>query len=94
MFQSLSGPKFPPGRIVITANAAQHLTNVDIATALRRHLRGDWGELTDDDKQANERSLLGDCRLLSAYQTEAGVRFWVITEWDRSVTTLLLPEDY
>ncbi len=45
MFQVLSGPKFPPGRIVITANAAQHLSDGDITSALRRHLRGDWGDL-------------------------------------------------
>ena len=94
MFQVLSGPKFPPGRIVITANAAQHLSDDDITSALRRHLRGDWGDLNAHDKHENERSLLDGCRLLSAYQTAAGVRFWVITEWDRSVTTLLLPEDY
>ena len=94
MLRVLSGPKFSPGHIVITSNAAQHLSDADIASALRRHLRGDWGDLNAHDQRENERSLLDGCRLLSAYQTAAGVRFWVITEADRSVTTLLLPEDY
>ncbi len=87
-------PKFLPGRIVITANAARELSDDDVAVALRRHLRGDWGELEHQDREANERALREGSRLLSAYSSSAGLRFWIITEHDRSATTVLLPEDY
>jgi hypothetical protein len=62
--------------------------------ALRRHARGDWGDLDDEDLQANERALKDGTRLLSAYHSSAGTKFWIITEWDRSATTVLLPEEY
>lgn len=61
---------------------------------LARHQSGDWGELDEHDTQANETALEEGLRLLSVYETAAGVRTYVITEWDRSVTTILLPEDY
>ena len=88
------GPKFSPGQIVITANAQAQLPMPEVEAALRRHLRGDWGELGAEDAQENERSLQDGCRLLSAYHTGNGTKFWIITEADRSVTTILLPEDY
>lgn len=59
-----------------------------------RHVRGDWGEVCEDDKQANEDALRDGDRLLSAYRTTRGVNLWIITEHDRSVTTILLPEEY
>ena len=86
--------KFSPGRIAITANAASLLSGPDLTTALRRHLRGDWGDLGFSDRQQNERALLGGGRLFSAFRSQEGERFYVITEPDRSGTTLLLPEDY
>jgi hypothetical protein len=86
--------KFSHGRIVITDNAAEQLSIQDVSVALGRHLQGDWGDLAAPNRQDNERGLLEGCRLLSAYQTGAGVRFWIITEPDRSRTTVLLPEDY
>lgn len=61
---------------------------------LLRHKHGDWGELDDEDVIANDRALLHGSRLLSAYRTRLGEKLWVITEWDRSVTTLLVPADY
>lgn len=61
---------------------------------LLRHVTGDWGELDAHDKQANEHALQHGSRLLSAYLTSHGVKFWIITEADRSATTLLLPEEY
>lgn len=61
---------------------------------LARHQSGDWGELDEEDIQANETALEDGLRLMSVYKTDAGVRTYVITEWDRSYTTLLLPEDY
>jgi hypothetical protein len=63
-------------------------------TFLDRHVAGDWGEVDADDQQANQDALLHGERLLSAYRTSSGVRIWVITEADRSVTTILLPEEY
>jgi hypothetical protein len=64
-----------------------------IALALGRHLRGDWGDLGVEDRRANEDALRGGDRILSAYH-ENGIKFYIITEWDRSATTVLLPEEY
>ena len=94
MLQVQSGSKFLPGRIVITATAAKELSHEDIALALRRHLRGDWGELEAPNRDANERALLLGCRLLSAYSSHTGLRFWIITEPNRSGTMVLLPEEF
>jgi hypothetical protein len=63
-------------------------------TAFTRHVRGDWGDVDDEDWEANERALMEGTRLLSVYRSAEGVKFWVITEWDRSLTTVLLPEEY
>ena len=88
------GTKFPLGRVVITSNAQQAIPPAEVNTALSRHASGDWGELCEEDRQLNERSLDEGDRLLSAYVAADGTRFWIITEADRSVTTVLLPEDY
>ena len=61
---------------------------------LARHVRGDWGEIPDEDRQENELSLREGFRILSSYSTRLGVRLWVITEADRSSTCVLLPEEY
>jgi hypothetical protein len=61
---------------------------------LARHARGDWGELCPADMRANDRALREGDRLLSAYKTSTGERLWVITEADRSATTILLPSEY
>ena len=86
--------KFEPGLLVATSHAAGMLTPDDVAGALARHLSGDWGELSEEDRQTNEQALAEEGRLLSAYTGSSGVKFWIITEWDRSYTTVLLPEDY
>jgi hypothetical protein len=59
-----------------------------------RHQRGDWGDVDEEDQDTNKRALLDGDRLLSAYTLPGGRKIWIITEWDRSVTTLLFPEDY
>lgn len=87
-------PAFPLGQIVATANAHSKLTPYDIAEALARHVSGDWGLLCDEDWQLNDEALQVGNRLLSAYRSKDGVTFWIITEWDRSTTTILMPEDY
>lgn len=86
--------KFRLGQIVSTPNALSQLPNEDIIKAIQRHQAGDWGDVDKHDHQENERALVEGCRLLSVYHTAAGVKFWVITEADRSVTTVLMPEDY
>lgn len=83
----------PLGRVVITANASLRLSTEEVLTALRRHASGDWGDLCPEDAMANDEALHHGSRLLSAYG-EGEYRFWLITESDRSVTTVLLPEDY
>ncbi|MFD2112545.1 hypothetical protein [Thiorhodococcus fuscus] len=61
---------------------------------LQRHVQGDWGDLTTEDFEANRLALREGFRLLSSYRISDGVKVWIITEADRSVTTVLLPEDY
>ncbi|MCC6233321.1 MAG: hypothetical protein IT580_11800 [Verrucomicrobiales bacterium] len=85
---------FPLGQTVITPNAAASVEHADVLAALRRHASGDWGELGEEDRAANDRALVEGTRLLSAFSSSSGTRFWIITEADRSVTTILLPEDY
>jgi hypothetical protein len=90
----MSAAKFKTGRIVSSANALNHLTYDDILSGLVRHITGDWGDVGKDDRKENELSLEKGFRLWSVYHTEKGVRFFIITEADRSATTVLLPEDY
>jgi hypothetical protein len=61
---------------------------------LRRHVSGDWGDLDDDDRRANAEALETGARILSAYVTVLGERLWIITEADRSLTTILRPDEY
>lgn len=87
-------PRFVIGAVVSTPAAQAQIGEEDVASALKRHMLGDWGELDGEDKRVNDSALQGGERLFSAYTSSSGVRFWVITEADRSVTTVLLPEDY
>lgn len=88
--------KFPLGQTVATPGALEALAQAgqDPAALLARHQAGDWGDLDEEDKRENELSLTQDFRLLSAYHLTTGVKVWVITEADRSATTLLLPSEY
>ena len=87
-------PKFSLGRIVMTESATQTLLHNDIATALLRHARGDWGDVCTEDRDANESALWDGLRLFSVYHDRKGVKFWIMTEADRNTTTVLLPADY
>jgi len=89
-------PKFPLGRIVATpgALAALERANQTPLEFLARHATGDWGEVCDGDKKLNDEALIQGERMLSSYSTGKGEKVWVITEADRSATTLLLPEEY
>jgi len=92
-----AGMKFPLGHLVATPGALRAAIEDagDNALAfIRRHAAGDWGEVDAHDQQENELSLRKGFRLLSAYRLSDGTRIWIITEADRSATTLLLPEEY
>jgi len=85
---------FRLGKLVATPNALQRLSQEDILVAIQRHQAGDWGDLDEHDRQENEISLQRGFRLLSVYHGKNGTKFYLITEADQSVTTVLLPEDY
>ena len=89
-------PLFAAGRLVATPGTLALLeqTNRSPLEFLSRHLRGDWGDLNKEDKTENELSLKYGFRLLSSYHVTETEKLWVITEADRSLTTLLLPDEY
>jgi hypothetical protein len=89
-------PLFPLGQIVTTPGALAALERAKQPPTcfLARRAIGDWGELEPTDMAENEHSVAHGSRLLSSYQTDAGERLWIITEADRSATTLLLPDEY
>ena len=82
------------GQILITAGAHETLNLKDAAHCLVRHANGDFGIVSEEDKALNEEALESGDRILSAYRDRNGVKFWIITEWDRSATTILLPSEY
>ena len=86
--------KFSLGRIVLAESVSQILLLHDIATALLRHAKGDWGDVCPEDRNANESALLDGLRLFSVYHDRKGVKFWIITQADRNTTTVFLPADY
>jgi len=89
-------PLFPAGQIVATPGALALLeqANKSPLEFLSRHLRGDWGDLGPEDKTENELSLKNGFRLLSSYRVSETETLWLITEADRSLTTILLPSEY
>ena len=86
--------RFNTGQLVITPTALETLTTDDILTALARHIRADWGDVTPADRDENNFSLREGFRILSVYHSATGEIFWIITESDRSLTTVLLRSDY
>lgn len=88
--------RFALGQTFITPGAedALQIAGQTAIEFLRRHMSCDWGELSEDDVLENELSLQEGFRLLSAYRTGQGLKLWIITEADRSATTLLLPSEY
>ena len=87
---------FPLGRLVATPGALDVLTHAGQSPSefLSRHQGGDWGECCEEDARENELSVKHGFRILSVYHTCKGEKLWVITEADRSATTLLLPSEY
>lgn len=97
----MSKPKFGLGQTVATPGALRALEESGQSPAffLDRHIQGDWGEVNDEDKRANDQALVDGSRLLSAYRTLRGERIWIITEavgddGKRAASTILLPAEY
>lgn len=88
--------KFPLGHVVATPGALAALANSNYTPDffINKHAKGEWGEVSEGDKQLNELALVDGSRIMSAYITTLGQRIWIITEADRSSTTILLPEEY
>ncbi len=102
MVSDANNAKFKLGRILITPGALEALSksNQNPSEFLKRHYKGDWGNLCEEDKKLNDAAIEheGDIdkqqRVLSSYKTALGEKIYIISEFDRSVTTLLLPEEY
>lgn len=87
-------PKFPMGQLYCTLGVMALVSHIELESKLLRHLRCDWGELCEEDKKRNDLALKNGGRLFSAYSCAPNTRIWIITEADRSATTILLPEEY
>lgn len=87
---------FPLGQTVATPGALEALQEAGLSSIslLARHQRGDWGDLDPEDRKLNEQGLAQGGGLISVYTLHTGAVIWVITEGDRSITTVLLPEEY
>jgi hypothetical protein len=92
----VSQPRFPTGQLIVTAGVDELIRHgrLNPSAYLARHLSGDWGDLCDEDRRLNDTALRSGDRLLASYRVAPDLKLWIITEWDRSVTTLLLPEEY
>ncbi len=91
--------KVPMGKLVMTRGVNDEVAENEkfakfVFESLRRHACGDWGNLDNEDKQENEYSLANRLRLLSAYEKPELPKIWIITEADRSLTTVLFPSEY
>ena len=85
---------FSVGRLVATPAVLDAVPRQELFAALERHKRGDWGDVCKTDWKANDHALKIGERLLSAYRSAGGTKFWIVTEADRSYTTILLPSEY
>ena len=97
LYHELAKPgKFTLGQVLMTVGASEAMLQAQHVPPefLLRHMHGDWGDLCAEDRQENEQSLRLGNRLLSSYHTRLDDKLWIITEWDRSATTLLLPGEY
>jgi len=90
----MSTQKFPLGHLVATPATLESLEREEMFLAVARHASGDWGDCCTEDSMTNDCALEGGGRLFSVFHSKAGQKFWVVTEADRSVTTVLFPEEY
>jgi hypothetical protein len=86
--------KFEFGKVVATPGVMDNISQEDLNTVMIQYVQGDWGILCDEDKALNDEALIIGNRLVAKYTASNGVDFYIITEWDRSVTTFLLPSEY
>ena len=94
MISKVKGSLFELGQVVFTPGTIDMAASgLNLIPYLVRHASGDWGDLEQSDKNENNFSVKNGFRILSSYKTPLG-KLWIITEADRSVTTLLLPEEY
>jgi hypothetical protein len=93
-FEEITTSSFSLGDIVATKAASEVIPKSEITEAIERHASGDWGDVAEEDKMNNDLALEKQGRLVSGYATQAGTKFWLITESDRSVTTIFLTNDY
>lgn len=90
----IADQKFELGQVVMTRGVSALVEDgLNIMSLIRRHAKGDWGDVPDDDRERNEHAVEDEERVMSAYETDRG-RVWVITERDRSYTTCLTPNEY
>lgn len=87
------------GQLIITAGIRDKMSQSSdfeqfVRKSFSRHATGDWGELSEEDKAYNDYSLENEGRLFSSYNYNEDTKIWIITEWDHSYTTILLPEEY
>lgn len=102
MIQSMTNqPRFPLGQVVATPGALEALEKSGQSPSefLAKHVRGNWGDVSDEDKATNDQSLIDGSRILSAYRTSKEEKIWIITEacddrGRRAATTILLPDEY
>lgn len=92
--------KFQLGKVYVTRGIddktrEDFMFGAFVTKSFERHSNGDWGDLCEEDKALNDNALKnGDDRIFSSYTNEDGTKIWIITEWDRSVTTILFPDEY
>lgn len=82
------------GRVYMTNGIESEVEMDDVIKALMRYTKGDWGELEESDKELNNRAIKDGERIFAKYYDKNKKAFYIITEWDRSVTTILLPSEY
>jgi len=86
--------KFELGDVCVTRGITENFTQAFVILCITRHTLGDWGDLDEEDKESNNLALIGEERILSAYKSTEGKKLYVSTEWDRKLTTVLMPDEY
>jgi len=90
----ISSAKFQLGIISSTPGVIRSVNSEDAYECLCRHESGDWGDIGEEERFENDMALVADDRILSVYRDRNGVEFWIVTEWDRFATTVVLPSEY
>lgn len=99
LFEKVTGVLFPLGRTVTSAKINEAMSSnplfaVHVYGCFNRHVACNWGDLSAEDKKSNDEAVNNQGRIFSSYEHKTFPKVWIITEWDRSATTVLFPEDY